>query len=591
VFKFDIRQKYSVLVVLMLISLTLIVYWPVQNYEFVNYDDSLYVYDNYRVRSGINIENLIYAVTDVHTGHWHPLPILSHMLDWQLFGNNAGGHHWTSVTIHILNTLLLFIFFRYATGAIWKSAFIAALFAIHPLNVESVAWIAERKNVLSTFFWILTMLSYVWYVQLPGGKRYLPVFFCFALGLMSKSMLVTLPFALLLLDYWPLNRLGIDFQNEDQNETTSIIADKGRISFLVLEKIPLLVLTMISICLTFYAAQSVNTVASSNIVPLTERISNAIFSYAVYIRKLFWPVDLAVFYPHTHIPIWQGSVAALLLAAITILAIKYYRKYPYLIVGWFWYLGTLVPVIGFVQVGDQSMADRYAYVPFIGLFTIIAWGVSQNLFKTKYAKTITASACILVIIMLSVTTHNQIKVWNNTTTLFKGALKSTPNNYLAYNMLGLDAADKGDNELALSYYNTALKVRPDFDQAYNNAGLVLIKMARRHEASKYFEKAIQINKFSAEAYYNLGLFLMQENNFDRAVSYFSKAIEIKKNSGSGLLVDAHTNLGIALARRGDTQKALEHFQEALRYNPQSEDAKRNYEIVRAMQEKNWIDKK
>jgi Tfp pilus assembly protein PilF len=586
----DHKHKH-IIISLMLIILVLAAYWNVQYYEFVNYDDSLYVYDNYRIRSGINIENLIYAFTDVHTGHWHPLTILSHMLDWQLFGDNAGGHHWTSVIIHILNTLLLFIFFRYVTGAIWKSAFIAALFALHPLNVESVAWIAERKNVLSTFFWILTMLFYVWYVQLPSWKRYLPVFFCFALGLMSKSMLVTLPFVLLLLDYWPLNRMGINFQNEDQNETTSIIADKNRISSLVLEKIPLLVLTIISIGLTFYAARSVNTVTIGDILPLTARISNAIFSYAVYIKKLFWPFDLAVFYPHAYIPIWQVSVAALLLAVITILTIRYYRKYPYLIVGWFWYLGTLVPVSGLVQVGSQSMADRYVYIPFIGLFTIISWGVSQNLFKTKYAKTITALACIFIVIILSVTTYNQVKVWNNTATLFKSALKSNPNNYLAYNMMGLDAADKGDNELALLNYNVALKIRPDFDPAYNNAGLVLVKMGRRYDALKYFEKAIQINKFSAEAHYNLGLFLMQENNFDRAVSHFNKAIEINKNSGSVLLVDAHNNLGIALAKRGDTQKALEHFQEALRYNPHSADAKRNYDIVRAMQEKIWIDKK
>jgi tetratricopeptide (TPR) repeat protein len=583
--KFDIRQKHSIIVVLMLIILTLGVYWPVQDYEFVNFDDNLYVADNYLTQSGLTYQGIIKTFTDVHTGHWHPLTILSHMLDWQLFGDNAGGHHWTSVIIHILNTILLFIFFRYVTGAIWKSAFLAALFAIHPLNVESVAWIAERKNVLSTFFWILTMLFYVWYVKQPNWKRYLSVFFSFALGLMSKPMLVTLPFVLLLLDYWPLNRMGINFQNNDQNVTTSIVTDKSRIFFLVLEKIPLLVLTIISICLTFYAAQSINTVASGDILPLTARISNAIFSYAVYIKKLFWSFDLAVFYPHAYIPIWQVSVAALLLVVITILAIRYYRKYPYLIVGWFWYVGTLVPVIGIVQVGGQSMADRYAYIPFIGLFTIISWGVSQNLFKTKYAKMITSSVCIFFIIMLSFIAYNQVKVWNNTATLFKSALKSNPNNYLAYKALGLDAADRGDNELALLYYSMSLKIKPDFDQAYNDAGLVLVKMGRRYEALKSFKKAIQINKFSAEAHYNLGLFLMQENNFDRAVSHFSKAIEIKKNSGSGLLVYAHINLGVAFERRGDTQKALEHFQEALRYNPHSAEAKRNYDIVRAMQKK------
>ena len=580
----SLNMRKEIIIILTLIIIVLSAYWQIQSYGFVNYDDPKYILTNYKIQSGINFNSVIDAVKDVHTGHWHPLTMISHMLDWQLFGNNSGGHHWTSVIIHILNTILLFIFFRYVTGAIWPSAFLAALFAIHPLNVESVAWIAERKNVLSTFFWILTMLFYVWYVQLPGWKRYLPVFFCFALGLMSKPMLVTLPFVLLLLDYWPLNRMGINFQNDDQNEATSIIADKSRIFFLVLEKTPLLVLTIISICLTFYAAQSVNTIAD-DILPLTARISNAIFSYAVYIKKLFWPFDLAVFYPHAYIPIWQLSLAALLLAVITILAIRYYRKYPYLLVGWFWYVGTLIPVIGFVQVGSQSMADRYVYIPFIGLYTIIAWGVSQNLFKTKYTKMIAALACLFIIIMLSVVTYNQVKVWNNTATLFKGALKSNPNNYLAYNMLGLDAANRGDNELALSYYNVALKIKHDFDQVYNNAGLVLVKIGRRNEALKYFEKAIQINKFSAEAHYNLGLFLMQENNFDGAVSHFSKAIEIKKNSGSGLLVAAHNNLGNALAKRGDTQKALEHFQEALRYNPHSAEAKRNYDIVRAIQEK------
>jgi tetratricopeptide (TPR) repeat protein len=511
--------------------------------------------------------------------------MITHTLDWQLFGDNAGGHHWTSVIIHILNTILLFMFFRYLTGTIWKSAFIAALFAIHPINVESVAWIAERKNVLSTFFWILTMLFYVWYVQLPGWKRYLPVFFCFALGLMSKPMLVTLPFVLLLLDYWPLNRTKIPTANTQQTNTSFLNIKREKMSFLILEKIPLLVLTIISILLTLYAAKSANTLASSDIIPFTARISNAIVSYAVYIKKLFWPFDLAIFYPNLYIPIWQVSAAALLLAAITTLAIIYYRKYPYFIIGWFWYLGTLVPVIGLVQVGSQSMADRYAYVPAIGLFVIISWSVSQNLFKTKYAKMITPLVCIFIITLLSVITSNQVKVWRNTVTLFKSALKSNPHNYLAYNMLGLDATDKGDDKLALSYYNMALKISPDSDKTYTYAGLALLKMDRRYEAVKCFEKAIQINKNAAEAHYNLGLILFKENNFDAAVFHFNKAIEIKRNSGSGLLVDAHINLGVTLSRKGDIQKALEQFQKALRYNPHSAAAKRNYDIVKATQEK------
>jgi tetratricopeptide (TPR) repeat protein len=589
-FKMEHKHKH-VIISLMLIILVLASYWNVQYYEFVNYDDSVYVTDNYRTKSGLSWDNVISAFADVPTeGFWHPLTMLSHMLDWQLYRGNSGGHHWTSVILHILNTILLFLFFKTITGAVWRSAFVAALFAIHPINVESVAWIAERKNVLSTFFWMVTMLFYAWYVTQPGWKRYLPVFISFALGLMSKPMLVTLPFVLLLLDYWPLNRTSINPEGENYIEPSILNIKKQKISFLIVEKVPLFVLSAISSCLALYAESAINALGSLNDLSLTKRASNGIFSYAVYLKKLFWPVDLAVFYPYVDIAIWQVLVSATFLVVITIFAIKYFRRYPYLVVGWFWYLGTLVPVIGLIQIGSHAMADRYAYVPFIGLFTIISWGVSQNLFKTKYAKVITALACISIIIMLSVTTHNQIKVWNNTATLFKSALKSNPNNYLAYNMLGLDTADRDDNELALSYYNVALKINPHFDQAYNNAGLVLVKMGRRYEALKYFEKAIQINKFSAEAYYNLGLFLMQENNFDRAVSYFSKAIEIKKNNGSELLVDAHNNLGIALARKGDTQKALEHFQEALRYNPQNEDIKRNYDIVRALQEKNSLDK-
>ena len=581
---FKIEPKHKILIIsIILITLILTLYWNVQYYEFVNYDDSLYVYDNYIIRLGINFNNLIYSLTDVHTGHWHPLTILSHMLDWQLFGDKAGGHHWTSVIIHIMNTVLLFLLLNKLTGAIWRSALVAALFAVHPINVESVAWIAERKNVLSTFFWILTMLSYVRYVQFPDWKTYLPVFLCFAMGLMTKPMLVTLPFVLLLIDYWPLNRTAINTQCESAIQTHSKVS-KAKLGFLIWEKIPLFVLTIISICLTFYAAQSVNTLAG-NIVPLSSRINNAIFSYVMYIKKLFWPFDLSVFYPYAYIPTWQVLAAALLLATISILAIRYYRKYPHLIVGWLCFLGVLVPVIGIVQVGSQSMVDRYAYIPIIGLFIMIVWNASPNIFKTKYSRMIAALTCIFIIIILSIITYNQVKVWNNTTALFKNALKNNPNNFLAYDMLGVAAYEKGYNELALSYYNLALKISPDFDQAYNNAGLVLVKMDRRCEALKYFERAIQINKLLAEAQYNLGLFLMEENNLDGAILHFNKAIEIKKNSESKLLVDSHINLGIAYLKKGDKQKALDHFQKALNYDHNSEKAKRNYDLVRAMQEK------
>jgi tetratricopeptide (TPR) repeat protein len=504
------------------------------------------------------------------------------MLDWNLFGDNAGGHHWTSVIIHILNAVLLFLFFQYLTGAIWKSAFIAALFAIHPINVESVAWIAERKNVLSTFFWILTMFLYVWYVRSPSWKRYLPMFLCFALGLMAKPMLVTLPFVLLLLDYWPLNRTIINQQNKNQAEIPEPISlKKYKITSLIWEKVPLLFLTAISICLTFYAAKSVGTIVGLGNMPLTKRIGNTIFYYALYLKKLFWPIDLAVFYPlYSEIPIWQIAIAVLLLGGISILVFLYSRQHPYLLVGWFWYLGTLVPVIGIVQVGNQSIADRYAYVPFIGLFIIIAWGGYQVSSKIRYAKVLTALVATFIVMMFAAATYSQVKVWKNSVTLFEDALKSNPDNYLAYNVLGLEAVNRGEHELALSYYYMALKINPRFDPAYNNTGNLLIKMGRPYDAIRNYEKALKINKMSVEAHYNLGVALLQENYLEGAIAHFREAVELRRD-----YVEAHNNWGVALMKMGNIQKAVAHFKEALRLNPRHPEALKNIKNAISMQKK------
>ena len=564
------------------IAIILASYWQVQNYGFISYDDQLYIVDNYHIHSGFTFKSVVDALTNVHTGHWHPLTIMSHMLDWNLFGDNAGGHHWTSVIIHILNAVLLFLFFQYLTGAIWKSAFIAALFAIHPINVESVAWIAERKNVLSTFFWILTMFLYVWYVRSPSWKRYLPMFLCFALGLMAKPMLVTLPFVLLLLDYWPLNRTIINQQNKNQAEIPEPISlKKYKITSLIWEKVPLLFLTAISICLTFYAAKSVGTIVGLGNMPLTKRIGNTIFYYALYLKKLFWPIDLAVFYPlYSEIPIWQIAIAVLLLGGISILVFLYSRQHPYLLVGWFWYLGTLVPVIGIVQVGNQSIADRYAYVPFIGLFIIIAWGGYQVSSKIRYAKVLTALVATFIVMMFAAATYSQVKVWKNSVTLFEDALKSNPDNYLAYNVLGLEAVNRGEHELALSYYYMALKINPRFDPAYNNTGNLLIKMGRPYDAIRNYEKALKINKMSVEAHYNLGVALLQENYLEGAIAHFREAVELRRD-----YVEAHNNWGVALMKMGNIQKAVAHFKEALRLNPRHPEALKNIKNAISMQKK------
>jgi tetratricopeptide (TPR) repeat protein len=579
--KFDIRQKHSIIVVLMLIILTLGVYWPVQDYEFVNFDDNLYVADNYLTQSGLTYQGIIKTFTDVHTGHWHPLTILSHMLDWQLFGDNAGGHHWTSVIIHILNTILLFIFFRYVTGAIWKSAFLAALFAIHPLNVESVAWIAERKNVLSTFFWILTMLFYVWYVKQPNWKRYLSVFFSFALGLMSKPMLVTLPFVLLLLDYWPLNRTTITKVNANQADTSMLPIKREKISFLILEKIPLFVLIGLVIYVTLYAQKIFGAIASRDSFPLSERIGNAIVSYGLYMKKLFWPVDLAVFYPYVDIAIWQVLVAALLITIITILVCRYFRDYPYLPVGWFWYLGTLVPVIGLIQVGSHAMADRCAYVPFIGLFVIIAWGAEHILSKAISLKKLFIFATVFIILLFTVATYNQIKLWRNTVTLFEDALKNNPKNALAHNILGLEAANRGDYNLALSHFSVVMKIKPNLDTTYNNIGNVLLKMGRRQDAIKQYEKALELNNKAADVHYNLGTVFLMENQLDKAVIHLSKAVEIKPD-----YIEALNGLGVTFMKKRNYNESIINFDKILKLLPANENALKNKKVAVTLQQQN-----
>jgi len=505
---------------------------------------------------------------------------LSLMIDYQLFGFNAGGYHWTNVIIHIFNTILLFFLFRNLTGAVWRSAFVAALFAIHPINVESVAWIAERKNVLSTFFWMLTMLFYVRYVKQPDWKRYLPVFICFALGLMSKPMLVTLPFVLLLMDYWPLNRAAIYTQDET-NIAAALKAGREKLSFLILEKIPLFILSAVSVYITLYS--TIHAPSSEKIIYISfmQRITNVIFSYVMYLKKLFWPGDLSIWYLYLNVPIWQVFLSAVILIMITILVCKYFKKYPYLPVGWFWYLGTLVPVIGIIQIADLTMADRYAYVPLIGIFVIIAWGAEQISSKAAYLKKIFMFAAVLIIALLTVAAHNQVKLWTNTVTLFENALTKDPDNYLAYHVIGKEKARNGENEKALYYYDMAIKIRPRFHLAYFFKGLALMKMGKRDEAYKSFEKAIQANKSFAEAYHNLGFLCFEDNNLDKAIEYFTNAIAIKPD-----YIEAYNGLGAALVKKRRIPEAIVQFQKALNVNPHNKDVQRNMRIALEIIKKN-----
>ena len=375
-------KKRDLLTCLFIIMVTLSVYWQVQNFDFLNFDDDMYVTDNHHVQEGLTLKSIIWAFTTIHASNWHPLTWLSHMLDCQLYGINAGWHHLTNLLFHIANTLLLFFVFQKMTGCFWQSVFVATLFALHPLHVESVAWISERKDVLSTFFWMLTMWSYTRYVERLEVNRYLLVILFFTLGLMSKPMLVTLPFVLLLLDFYPLYRFR--FQKSD---TSANPKQRSNILLLVLEKIPLLVLTAVSSAVTLYAQKHGEAIMSLDAISLKIRISNAVVSYIKYIGKMIYPSNLAVMYPFQGIlPWWKITGACLILVSMSLLAIRIIKQSSYFAVGWLWYIGTLVPVIGLVQVGNQSMADRYTYVPLIGLFIIITWGVSELMVQWRYRK-------------------------------------------------------------------------------------------------------------------------------------------------------------------------------------------------------------
>jgi hypothetical protein len=438
--------RRDVLLCLFLIVISLAVYLQVRNHEFIHLDDYLYIAENRHIQQGLTTESVTWALTATDISYWQPMTLLSLILDYELYGLNPLGYHLTNLLLHLLNTLLLFLVLKRMTGSIWRSAFVASLFALHPLNVESVAWATERKNVLSTTFWMLTMWTYVLYVERPVIVRYVLVFLCFALGLMSKPMLVTLPFVLLLLDYWPLGRFQfrrsaaeIEAQEHKLLQPSSRWASNFR---LVLEKVPLVVLSVVAIYVSSLSVQRSGIVISTETVPMTLRIANALVSYVGYIGKMFWPQKLAVFYPYpTMLPTWQVAGAGLLLIGVTLVAIWTFQRLPYLVTGWLWYLGTLIPVIGLKQVGLwPAMADRFAYVPLIGLFIIIAWGGSELVAGWRHRRVVLSVVAGAAIAAAMICTWRQLHHWRNTAELFKHALEVTTDNYVAHNNFGNELA-------------------------------------------------------------------------------------------------------------------------------------------------------
>lgn len=556
-----------------------IVFGQALGYGFINYDDNKYVYENPVVQEGITWTGFVWALTYGQIGHWHPLTWLSHMLDCQLYGLNACGHHLTSLLFHAATAILLFLVLRQMTGALWRSAFVAMIFAIHPLRVESVVWVAERKDVLSGFFFMLTLGAYVRYVRQPlSWTRYATVVVLFAFGLLSKNMLVTLPFVLLLLDYWPLGRLE------------HVVPDS--LSPLLVEKIPLFVLSLASCVVTLLAPEKVGNLDR---MPFPFRLENSVVSYVVYLQKMIWPAGLAIPYLTTHLTILKVTISAMLLAVIS-MGVFAFRKHRYLVVGWLWYLGMMVPVIGIVQISYYTHADRYTYLPQIGLYILAAWAAAEICSSWRHGRLVLTIIETMIISVLIICARIQVSYWRNTETLFLHAMAVTQNNIIACNKLGSfysrqgrmteamdyyaralqinpDAPDvlydlgnayamRGDWDNAISNYRHALQVTPDQIDILNNLGFALTAKKQFADAVVCFEAVLKLNPNCVVAHNNLATVLFREQRFDEAVQHYRAALRVTPDDSR-----LYINLGDALVKQGQTAEAVKSYQEALRLKP------------------------
>jgi protein O-mannosyl-transferase len=547
------RWWLTIGICIVLAGLTCLVFGQTLWLDFVNYDDPRYVYENTKITSGLSIGGIAWAFTHVHSMNWHPLTTISHMVDCQVYGLNAGWHHFTNVLLHTLAAILLFLALQQMTTAVWRSAFVAALFAIHPLRVESVAWIAERKDVLSGLCFMLTLLAYVYYTRAPSLRRYLGVALMFVLGLLSKPMLVTLPLVLLVLDYWPLSRIG------------GHRSGAGRQLLMpVLEKIPLIALSAVSSFVTLLAQKGA--VGWTEQLPIAVRINNAVVSYAAYIWQMFWPVRLAVFYPHPEhrLPLGEIIFCLLLLICITAVAVAVRKQRPYLLTGWFWYLGMLVPVIGLVQVGWQGRADRYTYLPQIGLYIAATWGVADLTAMYRHRRSILSTAAILVIGALSLCAWVQTSYWRDSETLFRHALAVTRNNDVAENNLGIVFLQQGKLDEAISLLQSAVDLRPDNSPAHENLAKALLQKGQVADALIHYRKILELQPDNIEVHNIVGTVLTQQGRVGEGIEEWQKVLAIQPDNGNAM-----SNLAWVFATSPnqslrDGHKAVELAEQALR---------------------------
>ncbi|PYJ31435.1 MAG: hypothetical protein DME88_15060 [Verrucomicrobia bacterium] len=564
-------RRITIVVYLFLVATSLAVFGQTIRYDFVNFDDDLYVYNAPAIQAGLTVKGLALAFTSPHARNWHPLTTISHMLDCQLYGLKAGGHHATNVVLHTIAVLLLFRVLRQMTGAVWKSATVAALFAVHPLHVESVAWVSERKDVLSAVFFFLMLDAYFRYTRAPSITRYLVVAVLFAAGLMSKPMLVSAPVILLLLDYWPLRRFEQLSSRKDRGKIAKS-GDQWRLARdLFLEKVPLLVLSAGACVITFVLQKR----ATGAIPPLPFlwRVQNAVATYVIYVWKTLWPTRLAVFYPHPNdtIAIWEVVLAIGLLLAMTVAAIVFRRERPYLFTGWFWYVGMLVPVIGFVQVGEQGHADRYTYLPHIGLFLLAVWLIADLTAVPQLRSRIAVPAAVIIIVALTWAAFIQTSYWRNSETLWTHALAVTSDNDVAHNNLGYLCVERGEPDKAISHFETALRIRSSKRDPHYSVGSAFVQMnladalgrkGQPDEAMVHYEEAIKLQPNYADAYYNRGNILFAEGRVEEAMADWEKTLQIQPNDA-----DAHTCLGNALLRRGSVREAVAHYETAIALAP------------------------
>lgn len=581
------HKYHPLLISIGLVAAIIAVYWPVYKYDFVEWDDNIYVTENPNVQNGLNLESIHWAFTTNYSGTYHPITWLSHILDQQLFKNLAGEHHITNVLFHIANTLILFYVLMRMTGAVWPSAFVAAIFALHPLHVESVAWVSERKDVLSTFWGLLAILAYTHYVKNQKFKWYLATLVLFVLGLMSKPMLVTLPFVLLLLDFWPLQR---KFSRS-----------------LLTEKIPFLICSIIICFVTIPIQQKTGAVPSLETCGLVTRIDNAFVSYITYITKTIWPSRLTVLYLHSgkELSTIKAAICGLALFLISVCFIYQARRYRFLAVGWLWYLVTLVPVIGLVQSGAQAMADRYTYMPLTGLFIIIAWSAKEFVPKRQYKMLVLPAIAILV--AYGTVAARQLKYWQDSPSLFEQALRVDENNHVilynyiiylnesgrydeaieqsdrllkitpddakAHNVAGLTLMNTGRPLQALEHFQTAIKNDPNFLPAYFNAALALKKQDRPEEAAGYLEQSLKL-KPDSDIYINLAMTYINTGKPDSAVETCDKALELEPNN-----IVIHGYRGLALDRANRTDEAIEEFRFVLKARPNDARMHRNLGVL------------